>query len=191
MKPRLLVALSAIFLATLRAGDPIDFESGDLSEGWTANKGEWIVADGGLRGSELEADHHAAVLMIPDPHTDSKITFRYKVDGAKSFALSFNHAKGHLFRVALAGPKLSVSLDKDKKDPASKAEVLDTAELQAKPGEWIELSCEIKGETVKVSAGEAIVSASHPKLAVGKTGYRLVVAGKSVQIDDLAYSSSK
>lgn len=190
MKAALIAALSLLALTVGRPADPFPFDAG-LPEGWSVTKGEWKVADGALVGSELAADQHAAVLMIRDPHQNSKITFRYQVEGAKNFALSFNHAKGHLFRVALAGPKLSVSLDKDKKDPASKAEVLGSAELQAKPGEWIELSCEIRGETVKVSAGEATISASHPKLAVGKTGYRLVVAGRSVRIDDLAFSSSK
>lgn len=186
-----LILLSLLSLVSLRAADPVTFDSGTLPEGWAAAKGEWKVADGSLVGSELAADKHAAVLNIPDAHKNSKITFRYKVDGAKTFALSYNHEKGHLFRIALAGPKLTVSLDKDKKDPASNAEVLGTADLKAKAGEWIDLSCEIEGETVKVSAGDASVSARHPKLAMAKTGYRFVVAGQSVQVDDVAFTSTK
>ncbi len=190
MKTALIAALSLLTLSGVNAADPATFDAA-LPEGWSMAKGEWKVAEGALVGSELAADKHAAVLNIPDPHKNSKITFRYQVDGAKSFALSYNHAKGHLFRITLSGPKLSVSLDKDKKDPASKAEVLGTAEIAAKPGEWIELACEITGETVKVNAGSASVTATHPKLAMEKTGYRLVVAGQSVKIDDLAYSGSK
>jgi hypothetical protein len=167
-----------------------DFSSGALPETWAAVKGDWKIADEVLVGKELESDKHAAVFNIPDPQKDSKISFRFRLDGAKGFHLSYNHPKGHLFRIILTGNTISLNIDKDKKDPNSKGEVLGKADLVTNSGAWLEMTCEVKGDTATVTCGDVKLSGSHPNLTKEKTGYRFIVMGSSVSIDDVAFTSS-
>jgi len=163
----------------------------ELPKGYRAAKGEWKVVDGVLTGAELEADKHAAVLSFGSKNTDSKISFRVRFDGAKFFHLSLNHAKGHLFRVILdPAYGLSIRKDKDKKDPESKPIKLGSREEPISVGEWHDITVIISGKSVsaKIDDGQA-VEVSHPGLAMEKTGYRLIVRGKSVAVDDIKVSA--
>ena len=163
-----------------------NFESGGLDQPWTMSKGDWQVKDGVIVGKEKAADAHAAVLSLGVPKRDSMIRFSFKMDGAKMFNLSFNHAKGHLFRVAVAPGALTVNKDKDKADAASKGEALGTAAAKFAPGEWHTMLVEIKGGKVTVQTDNgAKVEASSPALDVDKTGYRFVTCGESLQVDDV------
>lgn len=168
-----------------------DFSGGSVPENWMVAKGEWAVADGALAGKELAADKHAAVLSLPDSHANSTISFRFKNTGAKGFHLSYNHAKGHLFRIKMDGVKADLLLDKDKKDPTSKQVVLASTEFSMAEGEWYELTCKVEGDTVEATCGGKELKGSHPNLTKEKTGYRFIVQGDGVLIDDISYSSSK
>jgi hypothetical protein len=197
MKPlSLLLASSLLLLAPLapcaaEEGAKFDFSSPGLPEGWSAAKGEWTVAEGALVGKELAADEHAAVLMLPDPHADSTITLRFRLDGAEAFHLSYNHERGHLFRIAVKDGTASLVMDKDKRDPESKPRTLATASFEAGPDGWVELVCSIRGESVEARIGGAKLAGSDPALAKAKTGYRFIVRGASVRIGGVAYESSK
>jgi hypothetical protein len=192
-----LVLLAVLTLATcpaLRSADPVlkaDFASEGLPEGWKGLKGEWKVVDGALVGSEVATDKHAAVFSIPDPHVNSTLKMKVRLDGAKGFHLSYNHAKGHLFRLAITAGKATLSMDKDKKDPASKAETLASEAFAMDPGDWVEISCAVDGTSVKVTVGDAVLEGTHPNLAKEKTGYRFIVQGQSVAFDEVAFASSK
>jgi hypothetical protein len=180
-----------VFTATAIAEDQNFDDATELPKGYRAVKGEWKVIDGALTGAELKADEHAAVLNFGGKNTDSKISFRVRFNGAKFFHLSLNHAKGHLFRVIL-DPKLGLSInkDKDKKDPESKVIKLGSREGEISVGEWHDITVIISGKSVsaKIDDGQA-VEVSHPGLAMEKTGYRLIVRGKSVAVDDIKVSA--
>ena len=141
----LILALVCIVSSGI-AGDKttkLDFSSGALPDGFAVAKGEWKVVDGALFGAELESDHHGAVATIPETHTDSVISFRFQVNGSRSFGLSYNHPAGHLFRVKVGAGQAAVILDKDKKDPKSKAITFDSKDFTAADGEWVEMSCRV------------------------------------------------
>ncbi len=192
--PFAIIVLTLTF-SYLAAADPApatsttDFASGTLPEAWAGLKGEWKVVDGALLGAELESDKHAAVFSIPDPHQDSTISFRFRLDGAKGFHLSYNHAKGHLFRVTVGAGVVSLAMDKDKKDPASKAVPLGKEDFVPKAGEWYTMTCSVEGDTAKVTCGDLTLTGTHAGLVKEKTGYRLVVQGASVAFDDVTFSS--
>jgi len=191
-KTPLLIATLFLSVPCLPAAEPapsIDFASGTHPEAWKGMKGEWKVIDGALVASELESDKHAAVFSIPDPHKDSTISFRFRLDGAKGFHLSYNHASGHLFRVAVGAGGISLAMDKDKKDPASKGVVLGKEDFAPKAGEWYTLTCSVEGDTAKVTCGDITLTGSNPGLLKEKTGYRFVVQGASAAFDDVAFSS--
>jgi len=167
--------------------------SAELPTGFKVAKGDWKIVDGSLIGAELEADHHAAALSFGPKNTDSEIRFRFRLDGADFFHVSLNHAKGHLFRV-IFDPTTGVSInkDKDKKDPDSKPIKLGARKGPISQGEWHNVVIKISGKNVsaKIDDGQA-VDVSHPELATEKTGYRLIVKGSYVAVDDIKISAAK
>jgi Domain of Unknown Function (DUF1080) len=161
------------------------YSDSQLHKTWTVNKGDWQINNGVLVGKEKASDQHAAVLTYSLPNRDSAVQFSFKSDGAKSFNLSLNHAKGHLFRVILAPNGVVLSKDKDKKDPKSKIETLAKAEAKFETGKWYTILVEIEGEKVTAQTDNGIkIEGSHADLNVDKTGYRFVTSGESVSISD-------
>ncbi|MBM3876460.1 MAG: hypothetical protein FJ386_07050 [Verrucomicrobia bacterium] len=206
MKPTTLALLSATALALLTVGafaekgadlKPLlvkpgkliadeKFSGTSLPKGWVANKGDWQVRDGAVIGKEKASDEHAAVLTLARPIRDAVLSFSFKADGAKGFNVSLNHAKGHLFRIALGEEALTITKDKDKNDPASKPVPLGRTAAKFAPGKWHTVLIEFHGSKVCVQADNgAKLEASHPELDVDKTGYRFVVRGESLLLSDL------
>ncbi|MEN9573371.1 MAG: hypothetical protein RL514_1226 [Verrucomicrobiota bacterium] len=162
------------------------FAGGALPSSWGGVQGDWQVRDGAVVGKEKASDEHPAVLFLNQPHRDAIVRFSFKLDGAKSFNLSLNHPKGHLFRVTVAEDGLSLSKDKDKKDPKSKVVQLGKASGKFEAGKWHTLLLETKGGKVSVQADNgAKVEGSHPELEVDKTGYRFVMRGESLRLSDV------
>lgn len=162
------------------------FDKSKLGKKWVVAKGEWKVVGGAISGKELPADKHAAVLNFQQPNTDSAIQFSFKLDGAKGFNLSFNKARGHLFRVAVAGDGLTITLDKDKKDPKSRPQRLAKAGGKFEQGEWYTMLVVVEGPGVSVKTDNGLsVSASHSTLSQAKPNYRFVMRGASLQLDDV------
>ncbi len=161
------------------------FSDSQLSKPWLANLGDWQINNGVLVGKEKASDKHAAVLTYSLPNRDSAVQFSFKNDGAKTFNLSFNHAKGHLFRVVLAPNGIVLSKDKDKKDPKSKIVTLAKADANFEPGKWYTILVEIEGDKVIAQTDNGVkIEGSHADLNVDKTGYRFVTSGESVSISD-------
>lgn len=163
-----------------------NFAGGALPSSWGGVQGDWQVRDGAVVGKEKASDEHPAVLFLNQPHRDSIVRFSFKLDGAKSFNLSLNHPKGHLFRVAVAEDGLTLSKDKDKKDPKSKVAQLGKATGRFEAGKWHTLLLETKGGKVSVQADNGTkVDGSHPELDVDKTGYRFITRGESLRVADV------
>jgi hypothetical protein len=162
------------------------FEGSALPKAFTVNKGTWQTMEGVLVGWEKKEDMHAAVLTLAKPFKSTAIRFSFMRDGATGFNLSFNHPKGHLFRVVINDEGLVLNKDKDKKDPNSKPQTLAKAEGKFATGQWHTILVEVHGDKVWVTADNgAKLEGSHPGLALDKTGYRFVTRGSKLLIDDL------
>lgn len=162
------------------------FAGGALPSSWGGVQGDWQVRDGAVVGKEKASDEHPAVLFLNQPHRDAIVRFSFKLDGSKNFSLSLNHPKGHLFRVAVAEDGLTLSKDKDKKDPKSKSITLGKAAGKFEAGKWHTLLVETKGGKVSVQADNgAKLEGSHPELDVDKTGYRFVMRGEFLRVTDV------
>jgi hypothetical protein len=162
------------------------FDAPQLGKRWAANKGDWQPKDGTLFGKEKKSDAHPAVLTLGQTNRNSLIRFSFRLDAAKSFNLSYNHAKGHLFRVVVTPTGLTVNKDKDKKNPASKGAVLGKADAKFEPGQWYTMLVEVQGDKVSVQTDNGVkLQAGHPELDVDKPGYRFVTAGESLVLDDV------
>jgi len=162
------------------------FESGELAKPWTVGKGDWSVKDGTIVGREKKEDMHAAVLTLPHPHRNTILRYSFKLDGATNFNLSFNHAKGHLFRIVVAENGLTISKDKDKKDDSTKPEVLGKAAGKFPSGQWYTMLVEIQGDRVAVQTDNGVKVEGHDaSLDVDKTGYRFVTKNGPLLLDDV------
>ncbi len=156
-------------------------------------KGQWEVIDGVLVGKELASDKHAAVLSYAKPNHDSVVRFSFKTDDTtKGLMFSMIHKRGHLFRVVVTPSKMTINLDKDKRDPKSKAKVLATTKADFSPGKWHTMQVEMQGDQVVVQADNgAVAKASEKTLDTDKPNYRFVMRGNSLSIDDLQIWESK
>jgi len=163
------------------------FDAPKLPKGWAASKGEFQVRDGNIAGWEKKEDNHAAVLTLQKPFKNSVIRFSFKRDGVTGFNVSFNHAKGHLFRIMINDDGLVINKDKDKNDPASKPLVLGKAEGKFPPGAWQTMQIEIVGDKVAVQADNGVkLEAKNAALDIEKTGYRFVIKGSTLLLDDVS-----
>jgi len=162
------------------------FEGPKLPKGWAINKGDFQVRDGALAGWEKKEDMHPAVLTLQKPFKNTILRFSFKRDGATGFNLSFNHAKGHLFRVLINDEGITINKDKIKDDPNSKATVLGKAEGKFPVGQWQTMQIEVVGDRVAVQADNGVkLEVRHPGLDVDKTGYRFVTRGSTLFLDDV------
>jgi hypothetical protein len=92
-----------------------------------------------------------------------------------------------LFRVVVAGSGLTITKDKDKKDPRSKPLPLGKAEGKFETGRWYTLQIEIVGDRVAVETDNGVkLDVRHPGLDVEKTGYRFVMRGSTLYVDDVS-----
>ena len=163
-----------------------DFAASGLPKSWVPAKGEWQPHDGVMIGKEKKEDQHPAVLTLAQPNHNSIIRFSFKLDGTDGFALSYNSAKGHLFRIQLAAGSITINKDKDKKDPNSKSALLGKAEAKFQQGQWYTMLVEIQGGQVVVQTDNALkLIATNPELDVDKTGYRFVMRKASFALDDV------
>ncbi len=174
-------------IATIGSAIANESFDGDLTPSMQPVKGDWKTIEGVLVGKELAADKHAAVLNYQKKNRDSVVRFSFKVDNkTEGLSLSLNHSGGHLFRVVVSPSKLTINLDKDKKDPQSKPLVLDSAKGEFEQGKWYTMQIEMVGDRVVAQTDNGIsVKAAHPKLDTDKPNYRFVMRGESLSIDDL------
>lgn len=162
------------------------FDSPKLSAKWAAAKGEFKVVDGAIVGKELKADKHAAVLTYKVPNQNSAIQFSFQLNGAKALHLSLNKQRGHLYRVLITKNNIAIKLDKDKKDPKSKAKVLVSQKTSFENGEWYTVLVTNDGENASVMTSNGVnITGSHASLNQKKPSYRFIVAGESVHLDDV------
>ena len=76
--------------------------------------------------------------------------------------------------------------DKNKKDPASKAKALAKASGNFDSSQWHTLLVEIQGDKVSVQSDNgAKLSIQEPTLDVDKTGYRFVMRGALLRLDEI------
>ena len=141
----------------------------------------------------LQEDRHVSndifirLIQGTHPRLSAAIYSAFQIVGVMLMAIIVGVAIGALAgRVGIAEDGLTLSKDKDKKDPASKAVQLGKASGKFETGKWHTLQLETKGGKVLVQPDNgAKVEGSHAELDVDKTGYRFVLKGESVRITDV------
>jgi hypothetical protein len=157
-----------------------DFSAAELSKEWKVAKGKWEVADGTLKGSELAADMHAAVIKHALPSKNVVLQFSFKFDGAKSLACSFD-GKGHVCRVTLSPAGFQVRRDVAK-DSGEKPVVLGKAAIDLK-GDWHTMLVEIQGKEILAQVDDkAFAFGENDGVDAGKATFGFPTSGESIRI---------
>jgi hypothetical protein len=154
---------------------------------WKVGKGKWEASEAAVRGAELKADMHGAVMRRNVAFKDAVVAFSFKLDGAKQISLSLNAAKGHVSRVRVTPKGLFVQKDdQDGKNGPDKAEVLGTVAVDVAPGQWHTLVAEFRGPDILATLdGKRTAYGSNDAVAKEKANIGLTVAGESASFKGL------
>jgi hypothetical protein len=175
----LLLALPA-FAGTLVLED--SFNGPSMDPLWRAAKGEWKQEGGWLRGAEVAADKHAAVVRRPVAFLDGEVRLRFQFDGARQVALSINGAKGHICRVVATPKGFRIVKDGNPKT-GDKAVTLASSTAPLAAGEWHELTMTMEGAKLSAKIGATLLTGEHPAIAESKADIGLPVGGVSAAFD--------
>lgn len=163
-----------------------DFNGGALKTTWKTAKGKWIIAEGKLKGVELPADKHAAVVRHPVKYHDAIIELKFKLDGAKMTSLSLNQQGGHNSRVILRPDGLTVQKDRMNAKSDDKAAVLAKLDHPIEPGKWHTLLVQLRGKRISAKLdGSAWVGGEHSAIDTDRADVGLPVAGDSASFDSI------
>jgi len=170
-----------------------DFSGEKLSDAWKPAIGQWEIADGAMKGTELAKDNHAAVMRHPMEYKDLVAQFCVMFDGGKATSFSCNKTGvGHVCRVGISPTNFSVCRDKPNKESTEEGKVLDTAKFEFKKGEWYTVLVEVLDEemvaTVTAPDGKHTMVAfgEDPKVAQDKkTDFALPASGEAIYFDDI------
>lgn len=157
-----------------------------LPSSWKAAKGDWTVVDGALKGSELAADKHGAVLRMAGPVPDFVIEYEFKLDGARATSLSINAVKDHMSRINISPKNVTIRRDDNDHDGPDKAIVFAVFEADFKPVTWHKVRMEMVGDTMLGQVDDLIAWGSDPLFATQKAAPGLTVAGESVHFRNLS-----
>jgi outer membrane scaffolding protein for murein synthesis (MipA/OmpV family) len=185
--PLVLCGLHAEDSALLAIPGKVIYESKlDQAPGapWKSAKGKWELANGVLRGSELEADQHGAVTRLPNKLQDFVIEVEVRLDGARVTTLSINGDKDHMARILIT-PKL-VTIQRDDNDHEGPDKSVVFARFAADLGAgWHKVRLEMVGDKMLGKVDDLLAWGAsdlfkNPKMSPGFT-----VGGASAEFRNL------
>lgn len=158
-----------------------------LGKDWRVGKGKWELSDGVLRGAELPADMHGAVIRHARDFHNIVLQYDFKLDGAKHTTLSFNGPKGHICRVLIGADGFAVKKDSSDHNKTDKGALLDRNAVTIKPGVWHTMLVEIQGkEMLACLDGTQFAYGTHPGIDVTMANFGLTVAKQAVAFRNLS-----
>jgi hypothetical protein len=170
------------------------FDDPKLDKPWHLNTGQWVVADGVLRGSEVKADKHSAALRYVVETKNAAYQLRFRLVGeAPTFHFGFDpkrgelDKKGHLFSVIINRDKWQIMKHVDKARPKEDPnETLTSEKRTFQKDKWYTLRVTTWENYVTARIdGEHELKASHSTFSVKKPTLVFRCIGEGVEIDDL------
>lgn len=177
------------------AGEPFAPDLGKpLGGEWKVVKGTWTAAGGELRGDEVPADKHSAVLWHPGKVESLILTCEFRLGNAGTFYVGFDGQK-HVGRLVVRAG--SAGLFEDSPDPDPKPGVkqaskpLMTHAVKIKNDEWVPLTLEIRGDEMAALVAGVQLKGQHPYLATPKERFWFAVGGTGLHIRNLKVWDAK
>jgi hypothetical protein len=144
---------------------------------WKAAKGKWTIENGVLRGEELAADKHGAVLRMNTMLPDFVIEFEFMLDGARATSLSINAVKDHMSRIAITPRTVTVRRDDNDHDGPDQAITFAVFPAQLEAGVWHKARMEMVGDTMLGKVNDLAAWGSDPLFTQQKANPGLTVGG--------------
>ena len=163
-----------------------DFSGEAPKTEWGQLKGKWTLANGALRGTEVETDNHAAVTRNRVTYRNAVFQFTFKLDGCKTASLSLNNQQGHVGRVILTGNDFTVQRDKPSKKSEEKPAKLSVKEAKLADGQWHTLLVEVVGDRMLAKLDDKVVAfGEHAGLDTEKKDFGFTVSGSSLLVENV------
>jgi hypothetical protein len=158
-----------------------------LPKPWTSGKGKWTVEGGVVRGTEVAADKHAAVMRRPLAFTNAIITFSFRLDRARQISLSINDAKGHLCRLMVDPRGFTVRKDDHDKDGPDKAALFARVPMTIAADQWHTALVELNGSEMvaQIDGAEKAGFGAHAMLDRPKANIGFTVSGGPAEFRDI------
>lgn len=155
-----------------------------LGREWSVIKGQWQTVNGELRGDELPADKHAAVLHHPGKVEALILTCEFRLGEARTLYFGFDGQR-HVGRLVVRPNGTGLYEDGPDTKGKSVSKPLATAEVKPKPGEWYPLTLEIRSDEMVAQLLGKTLKARHAYLATPKARYWLAVSGTNARVRNL------
>jgi hypothetical protein len=191
MKTFLTFALLHFSLIQLFAADPLLAIPGKLlfesnldaspAEPWKIAKGKWEPVNGVLQGSEMEADHHGAVMRAGKTMQDCIIEFDVKFAGAKSASLSINAKKDHMARIMMNSKTVVIQRDDNDHEGPDKSIIFHRVPANLDDDQWHTVRMEMVGDTMLGKVDNIIGWGANALFSQKKYAPGLTVGGESAQ----------
>lgn len=152
---------------------------------WKAAKGQWEVVEGALRGAELPADKHGAVLRMAGTVPDFIIEYEFKFEGAKTTSLSINAVKDHMSRINITPNAVTLRRDDNDHEGPDKAVTYAVFPAKFEPGTWHKVRMEMVGDTLLGQVDDMTAWGSDPLFATPKTAPGFTCAGEFIHLRNL------
>ena len=165
-----------------------------LGEEWKVVKGTWKAEGGELRGDEVPADKHSAVLWHPGKVGTLILTCEFRLGSANTFYIGFDGPR-HVGRLVIRAN--SIGLFEDSPDPDAKPGVkqaskpLMTFPTKLKADAWVPLTLEIRGDEMAALVAGVQIKGQHPFLATAKERFWFAVGGTDLRIRNLKVWDAK
>jgi hypothetical protein len=171
-------------------GEPLAHDSfaDSLPKPWAAGRGTWTVENGVVRGLEVAADKHVAVMRRPLVFTNAILTFSFRLGQARQISLSINDAKGHLCRLIVDPRSFTVRKDDHDHGGPDKALVFARVPRTIAPGEWHTAVVELNGSEMvaQIDGAPAVGLGAHPMLDRPKSNFGFTVTGGPAEFRDIS-----
>jgi hypothetical protein len=169
-----------------------NFENSD-SKAFTKSIGQWTIANGVLKGTEVASDNHPAAGRLNQATQDAIFEFKFRTTGtAKSFNCGFDPAKGeldkkgHLWSLSVTPTSWSISKAPDKAKPKEDpAKVLAKEDRSFDLSQWQTVKIICLGDKVSVTIGDATLNAEHETFHVKKPTLIFRCKGDSIEVDEV------
>jgi hypothetical protein len=191
MKTTLFLLLAT---AAIAADAPLlkdDFSAPKL-ETRRASRGDWKFTDNiatCTQDDELykKFKDHGPIIFYDLAYTDAAIRFAFKPDETtKSVVFTSNGDDGHIFRIVFSkvGASIRAFPPEGKADHTSIAAGTEPG-LKLKPGEWTNVSVELRGSKATLKIGDFVKTYDHASFARAKTNLSVGFAFGTVSVKDV------
>ncbi|MDB2526010.1 hypothetical protein N9X53_04935 [Mariniblastus sp.] len=162
------------------------FSTPSLDSRWTIPKGDWTVSEQALRGSELAADKHSAVIRTDVEFPKNFIIrFKFRFNGGKAIHCSFN-GKGHICRATLTPDGYTLKGEKVKSDSTDRSVTVGQVQQKFTPGKWHTMQIEVAGNEFAAQVDDGpIAFGTDKKIGRAKTNFGFPMLGTYSEIDDI------